>query len=566
MQNLSALDAAFLQLETAETPMHLSSVHLLQLPEGYQGDFPREFMRHVASRVHLAPMLNRKLAQMPFDLANPVWIHDDDLDIGYHVRRHNLPAPGSMEQLLALCGRLHSNVMDRTRPLWELVLIEGLNDGDYAMFIKVHHSGIDGLSGRVMVEALFDATPEPRKVPPPPLRPRAAPAGSAELVAAGLRHAAVQSMQTVRTFGNLSQLYKAGTQLVEALRGFVSSEGKTEDGGAGKSRGFGAPRLPFNTSVSNQRLVGVASIPMSDCKAVAKAGGATINDLVLAVASGALRRYLKRRGELPERSLVALMPMSLREADDTDMTNRVTMAPCNLHTDIAEPRERLRAISSSTRVIKERLAQNRALLITDIPSFGVPWLVSAMVSLAGKLKLADLAPVIGNIVISNVPTSPVPLYIAGARVLSYWPMLILTHGQGLAMSVHTYAGSMEWGVVGCRRAVPDAPAIAGDLLASFEALKQSVLSAPAEAAAAAPARTRKPRAAAKPAAAAEPAAKSRPAAAAEPAAQARPVAAGRPASKTAAARPRQRAAGKSAAAPRKTGPRAVRRSKQAAAS
>lgn len=512
MHNLSALDAAFLQMETAETPMHLASVHLLQLPEGYQGDFPREFMEHVAGRVHLAPMLNRKLAPMPFDLANPVWVHDDDVEISYHVRRLSLPAPGSMEQLLALCGRLHSIVMDRTRPLWELVLIEGLHGSDYALFIKVHHAGIDGMSGRVMVEALFDTTPEPRKVPPPPLRPRAAPAGSAELFAASARHAVAQSIHTVRTFANLPQLYKAGTQLVETLRGLIASDHKPEDGGARRPRAIGAPRLPFNTSVTNQRLFGVASIPMSDLRAVAKAGAATINDMVLAVASGALRRYLKRRGELPERSLTALMPMSLREPDDVDMTNRVTVAPCDLHTDIADPLERLRAISSSTSVIKERLAQNRALLITDIPSFGVPWLVSGIVSLAGKLKLADLVPVMGNIVISNVPTSPVPLYIARARVLSYWPMLILTHGQGLAMSVHSYAGSMEWGVVGCRRAVPDAPDIAGDLLASFEELKQSVQSAPAEPAAPVPppARARKPRAAATPAAAADPAAAARP--------------------------------------------------------
>lgn len=498
------MDAAFLQMETAETPMHLGSVHMLELPPDYEGDFPEELMRHVESRLHLAPMLTRKLVTMPFDLANPVWVHDDDVEVDYHVRRVRLPAPGSQEQLFAVVGRLHSIVMDRTRPLWEMVLIEGVNGDGYALYLKVHHAGLDGMSGQVMVQALYDVTAVPRKVGPPPRRRAAAATGGAELFAASLAHAAQQS---IRLMTNMPESLRMMGTLAEQARDLARPEGGVK--GLGKGLGdMGPPRLSFNTTISNQRLYAAYSAPLADMKAVAKACGVTLNDMVLAMASGALRRYLQRHGELPSRSLVGLMPMSLREADDKEMTNRVTMAACDLHTQIEDPLERLKAISASTAVIKRNLADTRKGIPSDVPSIGMPWLVSGMSSLAGKLRLADLMPPMGNVVISNVPTSPVSLYLAGARLATYWPILILTHGQGLGLAVQSYAGAMEWGVLGCRRAMADTADLVDDLAASLDELKEAALSATAVPAKSdeeeTPAKARKPRAAAGKASAAKP--------------------------------------------------------------
>lgn len=472
MQHLSAMDAAFLQLETAETPMHLGTVLRLQLPPGYAGDFPAALARHVASRLHLAPMLNRRLVTMPFDLANPVWIPDDDVEIDYHLRRIKLPSPGNIDQLFAAVGRLHSIVMDRTRPLWELVLIEGIDGDGYALYMKVHHAGVDGLSGQVMLDALFDTTPEPRVVPPPPPRRRSEPAGVAELFAASVKHSFEQSM---RLMLNMPQSMEVAARMGEMARDLVApAEASAASAGFRES---GTPRLSFNTTVSNQRLYAAWSAPLAEVKAIARACGCTLNDMVLAIASGALRRYLIRHSELPSRSLVAMMPMSLREAGDKEMTNRVTVAPCDLHTQLDDALDRLFAINASTKVLKRNLADTRKGMPSDLPSFGMPWLISGMSLLAGKLRLADAMPQAGNVVISNVPASPVPLYLAGARVTTYWPMLILTHGQGLGIAVQTYADAMEWGVLGCRRAIPDVADLVGDLAASLREL-QAALATP----------------------------------------------------------------------------------------
>lgn len=469
MQHLSAIDAAFLQLETAQTPTHLASLHLLKLPAHYKGNFPEAFTRHIARRLHLAPMLTRKLVTMPLDLASPVWVHDDDIDIDYHVRRISLPSPGTREQLMATVGRLHSIIMDRSRPLWEIVLIEGLQGGGYAMVLKVHHAGLDGQSGQRLVEALFDTTPEPRALAPAPLQSRAAPDSNSALFAASLGNAAKQTLRLLRNL-------PATIRMVSGMFPKTRRPADKHQGHKAQTRGFslGPPRLAFNTTVSNQRLFAACSMPIADMKAVAHATGCTLNDLIMAVSASALRRYLLRHGSLPERPLVGAMPISVRAPGDTEMSNRVSGARCDLHTDIEDPLERLAAICASTADIKRNLEATRKGMPTDFPTLGVPWLLPLVVALQGKLRLADVMPPFANLIISNVATSPVPLYIAGAQVMTYWPMLILMHGLGLGLATHSYAGSMEWGVVGCRHAVPDVDDFTRDLLASFAELQAAV--------------------------------------------------------------------------------------------
>lgn len=468
MEHLTAIDAAFLQLETAETPMHLASVHMLKLPPGYQGNFPDEFRRHIQSRLHLAPMLTRKLVSMPLDLANPVWVHDDDVDIGYHVRSLSLASPGTHAQLMAMVGRLHSTIMDRTRPLWEISLIEGVQDADYAMYLKLHHAGLDGLAGQRLVQALYDVTPVPRTVDPPMGRVRERSTSTGALFVASLANAATQA---ARVFQSLPDTIKMVVGMVQGMR---TATGEQNPKPERRRFSIGPPRVHFNTTVTNQRLFAGCSTSIDEMKVITQARGCTLNDVVMAVSAGALRRYLLRHNDLPEEPLSAFMPVSVRQAGDVDMSNRVTAARCDLHTDIADPIERLTAICGSTADIKSNLENTRKGMPTDFPSIGVPWLLPLVIALVGKLHLADRLPPIANVVVSNVPLSPKPLYVAGAQLTSYWPVLILMHGMGLGIATHSYAGSMEWGVVGCRQSLPDVADLADDVLASFAELLEAV--------------------------------------------------------------------------------------------
>ena len=468
MQHLTAIDAAFLQMETAQTPMHLASVHMLGLPKGYKGDFPEEFKRHILSRLHLAPMLTRKLVTMPLDLANPVWVHDDAIDIDYHVRRLSLPSPGTHAQLMGVVGRLHSIIMDRSRPLWEIALIEGVQGSGYAMYLKLHHAGLDGMAGQRLVEALYDVTPTPRVVAPPKGTSQKTSASNRSLFLASLGNAATQTLRLVRNLPGTTRM------VLGMLQGMRAASGEGNPAPKKRRWALGPPRVGFNTTITNQRLFAGCSMPLADMKRITKAHGCTLNDVVLAVAAGALRRYLLRRGDLPDRSLLAMMPISIRAPDDIEMSNRVSAARCDLHTDIEDPIKRLQAICRSTADIKRNLENTRKGMPTDFPSIGVPWLLPPLVALVGKLHLADRLPPIANVVVSNLPLSPVPLYVAGARLMSYWPMLILMHGMGLGLATHSYAGSMEWGVIGCRQSTPDVDDVADDLMAVFAELLATV--------------------------------------------------------------------------------------------
>ncbi len=484
MDHLTAIDAGFLQMETSQTPMHLASVHMLRLPPDFQGDFPEVLKRHIMSRLHVAPLLTRKLVTMPLDLANPVWVHDDAIDIDYHVRRLSLPSPGNHAQLMAVVGRLHSIIMDRSRPLWEIALIEGVQGGGYAMYLKLHHAGLDGVAGQRLVEALYDVTSTPRAVEPPKGKPRAASTSTGALFVASLVNAATQSVRLLRNLPGTTRMVLGMVQGMRTATGEKRPPPK-------KTRwfSFGPPRVSFNTTVTNQRLFAGCSMSIADMKVITQARQCTLNDVVMAVAAGALRRYLLRRGDLPDRALLALMPISVRQPGDMEMSNRVSAARCDLHTDIEDPIKRLTAICGSTADIKRNLENTRKGMPTDFPSIGVPWLLPAMVALVGKLHLADRLPPIANVVVSNVALSPRALYIAGAELISYWPVLILMHGMGLGLATHSYAGSMEWGVLGCRQSMPDIDDFADDLLASFaELLAATVTDAASRPALAKPAR------------------------------------------------------------------------------
>ena len=284
MKHLSIVDGAFLHMESAEMPMHVGSLNLFEPPAGYRGEgFYEAVKAHVARRMHLAPVFTRKLALMPFDLANPVWIHDDDIDLDYHVRYMVLPKPGTIEQLEALAARLHSMLLDRSRPLWEFYVIEGLADGRIGFYGKVHHAAVDGQAGVAMATSMFDLTPEPRAVKPPrEARANTYQLGVAELLAAALQNQFQQLVQSARLLPKIAATALGAAREAIATRRAESSEDRAARRAEAPPTRFKlAPATPFNHSITNQRAFAAVSLPLPEIKAIGKSVGASINDVVL---------------------------------------------------------------------------------------------------------------------------------------------------------------------------------------------------------------------------------------------------------------------------------------------
>ncbi|MCX7893225.1 MAG: wax ester/triacylglycerol synthase family O-acyltransferase, partial [Burkholderiales bacterium] len=490
MKHLTGLDAAFLHLETPEMPMHVGSLSLVELPAGYAGDYYEAVKAHVASRMHLAEVFHRKLALMPFELANPVWVEDEDVDLDYHVRRIVLSKPGSFRQLEQYVARLHSTLLDRSRPLWEIYVFEGLESGAQAVYTKVHHAGIDGQAGVALAKALMDVTPEPRQVKPPrpKLRRNRYQLGVAELAAAGLRNTVRQLVAMARSVPPVTRAL-AGVALPQlaALLRRRAPEGKRVQ--------LVGPRTLFNVSITNQRTFAGRSIPLAETKEMAKHAGVTLNDVVLATCAGALRRYLDDHDALPKKPLKAAVPVSLRAEGDTEANNQVSMTLMTLATDVADPLERLQAIHEGSRAAKDLFDRVRNVMPTDFPSLGAPWIMSGLASLYGRSQLADRLPPLANVAISNVPGPQFPLYFAGGRLTTYYPVSIPAHGVALNITVQSYDGKMEYGLIACRRAVPDVYDLADYVVKEHERLRELVMRRPAAgevAAAAATKPTRKP--------------------------------------------------------------------------
>ena len=470
MNHLSGMDAAFLHLETPEMPMHVGGFLILDLPEGFKGEFWEDVKTHIGSRMHLAPLFTRKLALMPFELANPVWVEDDDIDLDYHVRRVTLPRPGTRAQLEAYVGRLHSSLLDRSRPLWECYVIDGLKTGQSAFYVKTHHAGMDGAAGAVLANAILDSTEEPRTVRPPPTRRgrQGYQLGIAELAGAALKNAAVQYFKLIKLTPTMAKVAMSikPPRPAKGATGLAASLGITL-----------APRTAFNVAITNQRVFAALSLPLAEVKGIAKPLGATVNDVVMAMCSGALRQYFLERDSLPAKQLLASVPVSLREAGNTEMNNQATTMTVGLATDLADPLARLRAIHDAAIEAKEYTGNVKAAIPSDFPSFGAPWLISGMASMLGRTKLVNALPPTTNLVISNVPGPQTPLYLARAKVASNYPVSIPAHGMALNITVSSYNGMLDFGLTACRRAVPDVAELARHLRDALTELKAAAAAA-----------------------------------------------------------------------------------------
>ena len=480
MKHLSVVDGAFLHLESPEMPMHVGSLALFDPPAGGAGAWYEAVKAHVASRMHLAPVFTRKLALMPFDLANPVWIHDDDIDLDYHMRYLVLPKPGTMAQMEALCARLHSSLLDRSRPLWEFYVIEGLADGRLGFYSKVHHAAVDGQAAVALANSIFDVTPEPRRVKPPrAVRSNRYQLGVAELLGAALTNQARQVLQFAALIPPLAgAAVGAAKSALAARRAGVKSSVPT--------RFKLAPATPFNTPITNQRAFTGVSLPLREVKTIGKAHGASINDMVLWLCSTALREYLAEGRELPDKSLVAGVPISLRAEGDTSSNNQVSGTLIDLGTQVKDPLKRLAVIIDGTRAMKAQMGTFGDLIPKDFPSIGSPWLLSGLASLYGRSGLASRLRV-ANVAISNVPGPQVPLFLAGAQMAGLYPLSIVGHGLALNITVQSYMGQLCFGLIACRRAMPDVKDLAAQLERAMQAARAlPVPDAPVEAAVPAP--------------------------------------------------------------------------------
>jgi WS/DGAT/MGAT family acyltransferase len=465
VKQLSGLDASFLNMETPTTVGHVSSLIVLgPTPEGV--DLYAALRQAFDERLHLLPIYRRKLAEVPFGLDHPYWVDDPDLDLEYHVREIGIPAPGDDRRLGEQVARIVGRPLDRTRPLWEVYVFSGLEGGRSAVLSKIHHSTIDGVSGAELLQVLLDTEPEGRDVEPPsePWVPESAPS-SAELLARTMLGYALIPRKAIRLQVRLLRTTAKVTRN-PAARGMVRAlvPGLNKVGLLDRSDRVAeptlpnrpAPRTPFNATISPHRRYAFTTLSLSDARKVKSSFGVTVNDVVMALCAGALRRYLAERDGLPLKSLVAMVPISVRQqAPAGEFTNRVTGTVVPIHTDLDDPVERLRAIHASMAAAKELNEAIPATILTDVTEFVPPALAAQASRLSSRIRIADRMQPPFNLTISNVPGPRVPLYLGGAPMEHFYPVSVVAEGQGLNMTVQSYLDNLDFGLVGDRDLVPD---------------------------------------------------------------------------------------------------------------
>src|SRR6202047_4680243 len=385
-RKLSSMDASFLYLETPEMPMHVGSMAIFRLPENYNGNFFEEFKAMIASRLHVAPILKSRLEKAPLDIDHPSWVEDDQFDIDRHIFRGSLPAPHDRATLERIVGWMHAKLLNRARPLWEFYVFEGMKDNEIGLYSKMHHACIDGGAGAALTNMIYDLSPVPRQVEPPAARkgaqePRdiaanlldsyqqlwtqpldaAAAAKSIELPRSGksdigsilFDNAMYQIESAVKFAGSIPTMLKSVSDVIGKI-----SDPKSRDSLASMM----SPPSILNKSISSERSFAGVSIPLSRAKALAKLSGGKLNDVVLALASGVVRRYLIEKGALPSKSLTAAEPISPREEGNTDANNQVFGMICSIATNIEDPKARLEAIIAQSAKSKEMSHPLRALM------------------------------------------------------------------------------------------------------------------------------------------------------------------------------------------------------------
>lgn len=440
------MDASFLYMETPSMHMHVVGALILDPTDASEPFTYERVVELIRSRLHLLEPFRRRLVRVPFDLDHPIWIEDPDFDLEHHIHRCAVRAPGSMHELAEVVGDIASRPIDRSRPLWELWVVEGLEHGHVAMVTKMHHSAIDGVTGADLMANLFDLEPDAPAAAAPETAwvPDAVPT-DAQLIGAAMASSARNPVRMARV------MVRTGRSLVEMARTSLVPRGD----GPRPAMPFTAPRTGFTGSITPHRVVAFGAADLDDLKHVKSTFGTTVNDVVLAACTQTLRRYLAAHDDLPGQPLVCSVPVSVHGRTSHEGTNQVSTMFVRLPVQLDDPVDQLLTINAETKEAKEMQNAIGADLLQDFAQFVPPMLFNRAMRLYSNFNLADRHRPVHNLVVSNVPGPPIPLYTAGARVVGVFPFGPLIEGAGLNITVLSNMGNMDFGVIACREAVPD---------------------------------------------------------------------------------------------------------------
>jgi WS/DGAT/MGAT family acyltransferase len=449
MRQLTGVDANFLHMENARTVGHVASLIIVDPSTASQpinADTVRDF---ISERIHLLDPLRWRLVPVPFGIDLPYWVEDPDLELEYHIRGIALPAPGNAKQLADQVARIASRPLDRAHPLWELYVIEGLEGGKVAIMTKMHHAAVDGKAGVAIMHLLLDLDPDGREVPPPakPAKQERIPS-EAEMLGRGWLGLWSRPEAAMRLAANVAKEAPAMTKFwtMNAVRQRKLPSTSTVT----------APRLSFNKTISARRNWAFDTLPLTTVKLIKSKLGCTVNDVVMAICAGALRRWLIDHDELPTVPLMAFVPVSIRAADKAnDMGNQVSAMISELPTNLDDPVDRLEAVHDAMTAAKEVHNALPAHLLQDFSQFTAPAAAELVARTITNLKVADYVALPFNVCISNVPGPRQPLYYAGALMTAFYPVSMITDGMGLNITVQSYRDGLDFGLVGTPELIPD---------------------------------------------------------------------------------------------------------------
>ncbi len=465
MQALSGLDSSFLYLENANMPMHVGALDI------YEGSLSfEEFKAFLLERLHLAPRLRQRLVEVPLSIDHPYWIDDPDFNIDFHIHHTALPKPGDWKQLRRLTSRVFSQPLNRSKPLWEFVFVEGLDNvsqvpkGSVALISKIHHAAIDGASGAEILGLLFDVTKKPRKIPKPEPREIEPIPGDMKLLYKS-------------TLNYIKRPFKLPGLLYETAKStFAAGKISRVQASDVPKTAFNAPRTILNQHVSAERRWNTALLSLPRIKALRKAvPGATLNDVVMTICSGALRRYLLEKDELPDKPLVAMVPVSTRTKDEkTDMGNQVSAMLIQLPTDEEDPIKQLQRLHQNTQLGKQYQQAVGAKQLADYAEF-VPFGLGAQAArLYTRMNVSQYHAPIFNVVITNVPGPQVPLYMSGKLMLAHMGMAPIFDGMGLILPIFSYNGVLSISPTTAANIMPDVDLFARYLREAANTLEDNV--------------------------------------------------------------------------------------------
>jgi diacylglycerol O-acyltransferase / wax synthase len=458
MERLTGLDASFLYLETSSQPMHVCSIVELDtstMPGGYTFDRLRDAL---SLRMKAMPEFREKLANNPLNLDHPVWVDDDDFDVDRHLHRVGLPPPGGRAELSEICGHIASLSLDRRRPLWEMWVIEGVagtdchRDGRLAVMTKVHHAGVDGVTGANLMSQLCTTEAD---APAPDPADGVGGASAWQIAAGGLFRFATRPLHLANAVPDTVSSVVATLRKVRA--------------GQAMARPFAAPRTVFNARINGRRNIAYATLDLDDIKKVKNHFEVKVNDVVMALVSGVLRQYLAERNGLPDASLVAMVPVSVHGKSDRPGRNKISGMFANLQTQLSDPVQRLKAIAEANSVAKQHSSAIGASLLQDWSQFAAPAVFGVAMRLYASSRLTESMPV-HNLVVSNVPGPQVPLYMLGSEVKAMYPLGPIFHSSGLNITVMSLCGNLDVGLIACPELLPDLWEMADEFAVGMEEL------------------------------------------------------------------------------------------------